>query len=373
MSGTARHTFQAYLFAHFVGEDGPDAEQVHFAVSRGNTLTEWDMLAGGRPVLRSTIGTGGIRDPFLLRLQDDEGFVLLATDLQVYGIGHFRDAQEHGSTALLVWHSRDLVSWDGPRRVEVMPPERAGNAWAPEAVWCEEAQTYAVYWASNLYDDDSAPRRNADSYNRMMIATTEDFVTFGAPRVWIDVRRAAGYGTIDSTVVRHRGVYHRFTKDEHPDVMHVFHETSPDLFRVTTGAVGSAWDLVAERIGSEHVTHGEGPIVVPSNTDDRWFLLLDWPPYGGGTGYVLFETDDLGSGRWTRTEKSLPPRFRHGSVMPVTESERQRLLAHLPPVADPADSSAIGSEIAPRNSDPGEPMNASSTAAPLRSRTIRPA
>ena len=338
MTDSAKVMYEAYLFAHFVGEDGPDAEQVHFAVSRGSTLTEWHMLAGGRPVLRSSVGTGGIRDPFLLRLQDGERFVLLATDLQVYGIGHFRDAQEHGSTALLVWESRDLVTWDGPQRVEVMPPERAGNVWAPEAVWCEEAQTYAVYWASNLYDDGTAVRRNADSYNRMMIATTDDFVTFGEPRDWIDVRRSAGYGTIDSTVVRHGGAYHRFTKDEHPDVMHVFHEVSTDLFRVTTGAVGSAWDLVAERIGSEHVTHGEGPIVVPSNTDDRWFLLLDWPPYGGGTGYVLFETDDLAAGRWTRTPQSLPPRFRHGSVIPITESERRRLLAHLPPLTEPAGS-----------------------------------
>ncbi|MBW9094968.1 glycoside hydrolase family 43 protein [Microbacterium jejuense] len=330
MSASEHTGYEAYLFAHFVGEDGPDAEQVHLAVSRGDTLSEWDMLAGGAPVLRSSVGTGGIRDPFLLRLRDGEGFVMLATDLQVYGIGHFRDAQEHGSTALLVWESRDLVTWDGPRRVEVMPPERAGNAWAPEAIWCEEAQTYAVYWASNLYDE-GVERRNADSYNRMMIATTDDFVTFTEPRIWIDVRRAPGYGTIDSTVIRHGDVYHRFTKDEHPDVMHVFHEVSPDLFRATTGAAGSAWDLIAERIGSEHVTHGEGPIVVPSLTDDRWFLLLDWPPYGGGTGYVLFETDDIDSGRWTRTPQSLPPRFRHGSVIPVTAAERQRLLTQLPP------------------------------------------
>lgn len=328
MTDGTRVRYEAYLFAHFVGEDRPDAEQIYFTVSRGNTLSEWDAVAGGQPVLRSSVGTGGIRDPFLMRLQDGERFVMLATDLQVYGIGHFRDAQENGSTALLVWESHDLVTWEGPRSVEVMPRERAGNAWAPEAVWCEEEQTYAVYWASNLYEDEIAERHNADSYNRMMIATTDDFVTFTEPHVWIDVRRAAGYGTIDSTVVRHEGAYHRFTKDEHPDVMHVFHETSPALLRPTAGAVGSTWDLIAEQIGAEHIAHGEGPIVVRSNTDDRWFLLLDWPPYGGGTGYVLFETNDLRSGRWTRTDRTLPPRFRHGSVLPITESERQRLLAH---------------------------------------------
>jgi hypothetical protein len=322
--------YAAYLFAHFVGEDGPDAEQVHFAVSRGATLTDWDLLAGGAPVLRSRIGTGGVRDPFLLRLRDGRRFVLLATDLQVYGIGHFRDAQENGSTSLLIWESDDLVTWAGPRRVEVIPPDRAGNAWAPEAVWCDEAQTYAVYWASNLYDESVAERRNTDSYNRMMIATTDDFVTFSEPRVWIDVRRGPGYGTIDSTVVRHGDAYHRFTKDEHPEIMQVFQERSPELFRGTTDAAGSAWELVAERIGSDHVSHAEGPIVVPSLVDDRWFLLLDWPPYGGGEGYVLFETDDLDSGRWTPADR-LPPRFRHGSIIPITAAEREHLLESLPP------------------------------------------
>jgi hypothetical protein len=324
-------SYAAYLFAHFVGEDGPDAEQVHFAVSRGETLTEWDLLAGGAPVLRSQIGTGGVRDPFLLRLRDGRGFVLLATDLQVYGIGHFRDAQEHGSTSLLIWQSDDLVTWEGPRRIEAISPGRAGNAWAPEAVWSPEAQTYAVYWASNLYDDSAVDaRRNTDSYNRMMIATTDDFAIFSEPRVWIDVRRGPGYGTIDATVVRRGTTYHRFTKDEQPEIMQVLHERSPDLFRGTTDVLGSAWDLVVERIGSEHVSHGEGPIVVPSLSDDRWFLLLDWPPYGGGEGYVLFETDDLDSGQWMPADR-LPPRFRHGSIIPITAAERARLATGLAP------------------------------------------
>ncbi|MFK4834187.1 glycoside hydrolase family 43 protein [Microbacterium sp. ZW T2_14] len=322
--------YEAYLFAHFTGEDALDAEQVHFAVSRGETLTEWDLLAGGAPVLRSHAGTGGVRDPFLLRLRGGRGFVLLATDLQVYGIGHFRDAQEHGSTSLLIWESDDLVRWEGPRRIQVIAPEHAGNAWAPEAVWCDEAQTYAVYWASNLYDEAAAERRNTDSYNRMMIATTDDFVAFSEPRVWIDVRRGPGYGMIDSTVVRHGDAYHRFTKDEQPEIMQVFQECSPELFPETTDAAASAWQLVAERIGSGHVSHSEGPIVVPSLVDDRWFLLLDWPPYGGGGGYVLFETDDLGSGRWAPADR-LPPRFRHGSIIPVTAAERERLLEGFPP------------------------------------------
>ncbi len=332
LPAAGRDDFTGYLFAHFVGEDGPDAEQVYLAVSDGDSLTEWSVLAGGRPVLRSGLGARATRDPFLLRLEGDAGFVLLATDLQVYGTGHFRHAQERGSTALMVWRSDDLVAWTGPDRIEVISPGIAGNAWAPEAHWSDELGRYAVYWASNLYPADDTERSVRDSYNRMMIATTADFASFSEPQVWIDVRRGAGYGTIDATVVHHRGRYQRFTKDERPDLMQVFHERSDDLLLPTSGRIGAAWELVGESIGAEHLSHAEGPIVVPSITDHRWHLLLDWPPYGGGTGYVLFETDDLDGGAWTRVEPALPPRFRHGSILPITADEDRRLRAAFAPV-----------------------------------------
>jgi hypothetical protein len=45
---------------------------------------------------------------------------------------------------------------------------------------------------------------------------------------------------------------------------------------------------------------------------------------------VLFETDDLDSGHWMPADR-LPPRFRHGSIIPITAAERTRLLTGLPP------------------------------------------
>ena len=331
----------AYLFAHFAGESTADEEQVFFAVSQGDTVLAWQTLGGGRPVLRSRLGEQGLRDPFLVRSPEGDRFHLLATDLRVHGDGDFGRAQEHGSTSLMVWDSTDLVHWSDQRMVRVSPDE-AGNTWAPEAVWSEEHGQYVVYWASNLYPG-TAPedRRRADSYNRMMYATTRDFVTFSEPQVWIDVRRAPGFGTIDSTVVRSGGVWHRFTKDERPDVMQVFHERSPDLLRPTRGTIGSSWELVAERIGSDEISHGEGPIVFRSNDRRTWYLFQDWPPYGGGRGYVPFQTDDLDSGRWTRTPgATLPSRARHGTVLPITRRELDALLAAFGPGTGDEASSA---------------------------------
>lgn len=317
----------AYLFPHFVGESTPDGEAIYLAVSEGDTVASWRMLNGGRPVLTSQLGERGLRDPFVLRSPEGDRFWLLATDLRVYGVGDFVGAQEHGSTALMVWESTDLVTW-GEQRMVTVSPEHAGNTWAPEAVWAPELGQYVVFWASNLYPSaERAGRSVRDSYNRMMYATTRDFVTFTEPQVWIDVRRGPGYGTIDSAVIRHEGMWHRFTKDERPDVMQLFQERSPDLLRPTVGEIGSSWELLAERIGDGVLTHGEGPTVFRANAGDRWYLFQDWPPYGGGHGYVPFETSDLDSGVWTHVaDATLPASPRHGTVLPITSDEYDRLV-----------------------------------------------
>ncbi|MFJ8887367.1 hypothetical protein ACIRJR_28710 [Streptomyces sp. NPDC102402] len=77
-------------------------------------------------------------------------------------------------------------------------------------------------------------------------------------------------------------------------------------------------------MGKGSVDRGEGPAVFRSDTEEKWYLLID---EFGGRGYVLFETDDLGSGKWTvSAEYELPPGARHGSVLPVTQEEYERLL-----------------------------------------------
>ena len=46
----------------------------------------------------------------------------------------------------------------------------------------------------------------------------------------------------------------------------------------------------------------------------------------GGRGYVPFETTDLDSGTWTMVPSyNLPSRPRHGTVLPVTAAEYNRL------------------------------------------------
>jgi beta-xylosidase len=315
--------YAGYLFAYFTGEGTADGEQIRYALSRGNDPLHWRELNAGKPVLTSTIGEKGLRDPFVIRSPEGDKFYMIATDLRMYrnSSGSWDQVQRHGSKSIMVWESTDLVHWTDQRLVKVSP-DTAGNTWAPEAYWDETLGEYVVFWASKLYAEDD-PEHTGSTYNKMLYATTEDFRTFSEPKVWND----PGYSVIDSTVVEHEGTYHRYTKDERdpsssgPCAKFITAEKSTSL-------TDTSYDFVADCVGSGAMDRGEGPTVFKSNTEEKWYLFID--EYGG-RGYLPFETTDLDSGEWTpSTGYQLPASPRHGTVLPVTQEEYDRLLAAYP-------------------------------------------
>nr|WSY55854.1 family 43 glycosylhydrolase [Streptomyces sp. NBC_00886] len=315
--------YAGYLFAYFTGEGTADGEQIRYALSRGNDPLHWRELNAGQPVLTSTIGEKGLRDPFVIRSPKGDKFYLIATDLRMYqnSSGSWDDVQRHGSKSVMIWESTDLVHWTDQRLVKVAP-DNAGNTWAPEAYWDDSLGEYVVFWASKLYADDD-PDHTGSTYNRMMYATTKDFRTFSAPRVWDD----PGYSVIDSTVVKYKDTYYRYTKDERDPS-----SSSPCSKFITgeksTSLTSTSYDFVSECIGNGAIERGEGPTVFRSNTEKKWYLFVD--EYGL-RGYVPFETTDLDSGRWTpSTDYQLPASPRHGTVLPVTQAEYDRLLSAYP-------------------------------------------
>ena len=341
---------EAYLFTYFVGESTDNGEKIYFGASKGNNALQWDDLNDGQPVLSSTQGTGGLRDPFIIRSPEGDKFYLLATDLKIYPGGSFSTAQESGSTYLEIWESTDLVNWSDQRHIKVST-DYAGNTWAPEAYYDDASGSYVVYWASNLYPTTTvAGRSYASTYNRMMMVTTRDFVTFSAPTPWVDVKRGTGRGIIDATVIKEGDTFYRFEKDEAS--MTVRQERSTDLLAPVSGALPTAtstpgWQLIKEGVGVGQpnpwggtVTQVEGPLVFKANpgdvnTDgsDTWFLFMDQPSYHGGQGYVPFTSTDLESGNWTSEAATshLPTSPRHGTVLPVSQAEYDALLSTYQP------------------------------------------
>ncbi|WP_306345420.1 immunoglobulin-like domain-containing protein [Bifidobacterium aesculapii] len=347
---------QAYVWAFFTGE-GQGAEKISLAASKGNDALDWNTLNNGQPLFTSEFGEKGLRDPFIIRSKDGDKFYMLATDLKIAGrAGSFDTAQRNGSKYIEVWKSDDLVNWSKQSHVKVSS-DYAGNTWAPEAYYDEEIGKYVVYWASNLYDttDNSLTARPSVTYNRMIYVTTDDFVNFSDPQVWVNVNQGQGKGMIDATIAKQDGVYYRFYKDE--SRMKIREEKSTNLL----SAIGSAdkpgslpkqtglaasdqWTLVKENIGDGQnnqyggkFSGGEGPSVFPANKGDvngnKWYLFMDQPNYHGGPNhYIGFTTDDLSTGDVTAVKyKNLPTNAdggkpRHGTVVPVTRAQYQKVL-----------------------------------------------
>lgn len=317
-----------YLFSYFTNQRDADGEQVRLARSAGHDPLHWLPLRAGEPVLTWDAGRRGARDPFLLRAAGLPGerarFYLLATDMRAHGHdtpAFWAQDQRTGSRSIVVWESSDLVDWSEPRAARVSPPT-AGNTWAPEATFDEERGEYLVYWASMLYDESDTDHLD-DSYNRMLAATTTDFVTFSEPFVWSD----PGHSVIDATVVRDGDTWYRFVKDERtPD------SSTPAAKFITSERSGDLrapnWELVAEGIGrslsdSPGAVHGEGPIAVPGDGTTPPHLLID---EFGIRRYLPFVAPSLDSADWRiAADYTMPPGASHGSILRITEAEWERV------------------------------------------------
>jgi O-glycosyl hydrolase len=310
-----KEDYAGYLFSYFTGEGTPDGEQVYFALSEGNDPLRWKELNGGKPVLTSTMGEKGVRDPFLIASPDGDRFYLIATDLKINGNWDWGKAQSDGSRSIIVWESDDLLTWSEPRMVEVAPYE-AGNTWAPEAFYDEESGSYVVFWASRLFD--KGTRSGGEWYQRILYSKTRDFHTFTEPELYMDL----GYSTIDTTMLAHNGKIYRFTKDERenepnsPFGKMIFQETLKSVFDK---------DAVLNKEGVGDIKGVEGPTIFKSNTEEKWYLFVD---EFGGRGYVPLETKNLDSGKWTLSANyDLPSSPRHGTVIPVTKSQYDAISA----------------------------------------------
>lgn len=294
-----------YLFTTFKGEGSPTGEQIHFALSKDGR--NWHALNNRNPVLISDIGEKGVRDPYILRAHDNTGFYLIATDLSVHNIKHdWGRAVRAGSRNIVVWKSKDLVSWSAPA-LHAVAPKDAGCTWAPEAIYDRESGDYLVFWASTTGRDDF-------SKHRIWGARTQDFESFGEPFVYIEKPTTI----IDTTIVYDDGKYYRFTKDEQ------FKAISME----TGDSITGTWSDVPE-FSLAKLTGYEGPACfqLKARSDDEaadWCLIIDH--YARGRGYIPFVTRELAGGQFEEAAGfDFPFRFRHGSVLTLSEAEYERL------------------------------------------------
>lgn len=326
-----RHDIAGYLFAYFTGREAPasernaDNEQVHYAFSRDG-MTWRDLNARDSPVLRSNLGEHGVRDPFLLR-RPEGGYVLLGTDLSAFTrhtehVSEVTRPETHGSTSIVVAESDDLISWRMRLADVAGAIPGALMAWAPEAVWDEQAGHYMVFWTT------ASPQCNAHGspYNAYY-ATTHDFVHFSEPVRWVDRETM----TLDATMHR---IDDRWVRITAPGLI----ETSRNPYAISAEAPtnesdDSHWRLVGTLQKLAGCTDRcEAPEIFPL-PDGGWAVMVDW--LHPDPGYHMFHTADPASPNprdWSPAQRTNmgKARKRHGSVLPLNQAETDRLLDAFP-------------------------------------------
>ena len=192
--------------------------------------------------------------------------------------------------------------------------ESFGCLWAPDVIFDPENEDYVLHWSSK--------RKNApDGRMAIYYARTKDFAHYTKPEL---LYQRAESGVIDSAMYEEKGKYYLFVKaDRNPSrVIELCgnHVTGP-FFPVP------AFDQAMEELQ-------EGLYEAPTSVqleDGRWCLFVDfYGARGAGQGYVPLIAPSLASGDFVlaREAFSFPYGFKHGTILPITPEEYQRMLSH---------------------------------------------
>ncbi|TDC43493.1 glycoside hydrolase family 43 protein [Micromonospora sp. KC213] len=304
-----------YLMVHFIGE-GSTGQQIY--LSHSTDGLHWNDLNDGASILRSPLGTRGVRDPALVRSPDGSKYWIIATDL-CWGCGSTVDGSiNNGSRSFVVWESTDLITWSEPWLLNVagaIPDGR--NAWAPEAIWNPDTNDYVLYWATNVPLD-------GKTKHRIFYTHTTDFRTITTPRIYID--RPGTQELIDTQIVELPAGVGNYRYVRASGDGQITLEGSNSILGTWTNLGNlSGIGLTGSQV--------EGPMWMKFRDRNEWALYLD--QYSSGRGYMPVTTTNpsavstyqipaSGSYNMGATKK------RHGSIMTLTAAEEGRVLARWP-------------------------------------------
>ncbi len=288
----------AYLFAYFTGND-PGQEQVHYAISTDGY--NYRALNGNKPVIdsREISTSGGVRDPHILRGEDGT-FYMVLTDLYVREMGW-------ENTAMVLLKSTDLISWS--HAVIDIPhtyPDTFGEVnrvWAPQTIYDKKAGKYMIYWSM---------RHNQDADIIYYAYANGDFTGLEAEPKQLLFKEGA---CIDGDIVFKDGKYHLFFKNEDEDAKGILKAVSD---KINEGYV----------VGEEYVDQTEDQVEGSGTfqliNSDKYILMYDVYMMGK---YQFCESTDLENFQVIDAEISMDFHPRHGSIIPITQSELDALLA----------------------------------------------
>lgn len=277
----------AYLVAYMKGND---EKHMYYALAEDGFV--FRVLNGGKPVLSASYNDQLVRDPMVL--QDKQG------------IYHLIATVSWSKRPFTVWDSDDLVHWKNERLVDVAP-EGATKTWAPEFAYDEENDIYFVHWTGEVNGD----------WNTASIyyATTKDFKNFSETKLLYKDE----VGILDANITKINGLYHLVYRKNG-----IWVATSKNA----QGPYGDAYQLTADNV--------EGPYVFPLNDNAGYGIVWDY--FGNSAGFGLWTTPDFKE--WSQITNETVPFYndkvefpagiRHGSIIGLTQEERDKLLEIFP-------------------------------------------
>ena len=296
---TPKENYTAYLFTYFTGNAKAE-EQICFAISKDGY--NYRALNSGKPVIQSAAisETGGVRDPHILRGADGKTFYMVITDM-VSANGW------NSNRAMVLLKSTDLINWSSS--IINMQKRFAGNdsllrVWAPQTIYDAKAKKYMIYWSM----------KHGNQPDKIYYAyANKDFTDLEAEpkQLFYSPDNAA---CIDGDIAGKDGKFYLFfkTEDRHPGIKIAVSD------KLTGGYQMQSPDYVQQ---TKSPVEGAGTFKL--NDGSGYILMYDM--YTSGR-YQFTKTKDLKTFTVVDEEVSMNFHPRHGTVMPITTAEADRLM-----------------------------------------------
>lgn len=287
----AAEPYSAYVMGYFkeTPKGSDNNPYLHLAVSTDGC--NWTPLNQNNAVLKPTMGTKCLRDPFFLRKKDGT-FIIVATD-------------NWNSEYIHVWSSTDLRTFTNERLIRMNTTGM--HSWAPEVFYDASKGQYAIIWSGNT------------DRNRIYVSYTTDFVTVTSPQVFFD----PGFSVIDGHMeLDINGYNYMYYKSEKDAKIYGTRSTSlnPGSFNSNTYTTG-----YNPPISGSHI---EAPIIVRSFDAKSYWL---W-----GDSYIpvnallyAWKTNDISTSSWKALSKrdyEVAPNAKHATIAAITATEYNNLI-----------------------------------------------
>jgi len=298
----ATDSFSAYLFVYFTGNK-ISQEAIRFALS--DDAHTFKQLNKGKPVLSSaTISrTGGVRDPHILRGENND-YYMVATDM-------VSDSGWDSNRGIVMLKSTDLIDWKSSTiniTTAFIQYKNVDRVWAPQTIYDPAVGKYMVYFAMRIGSNDKDKIYYAYTNSEFTKLETE-------PKLLFTYKSGDKIlPSIDGDIIYKDSMYHLFFKTE---------GSEKGIKKATSKTLTGTYTLYDKYL--QATTEAvEGSCVFKLNNSDTYILMYD--VYNAGR-YEFTTSIDLKT--FTKDPKPISFDFapRHGTIIPITNAEKNALLA----------------------------------------------